>query len=78
MRTATRQRKRVMHFEREEIAGHDYDPSDPAHQKWAHEKGSIFIGDQKVPVKNRGGTDPLRESCSRRWMNGSWRTGNLL
>jgi hypothetical protein len=43
--------ERVMLIEREEIAGPDYDPSDPARQKWAHEKGSIFIGDQKVPVK---------------------------
>ena len=41
----------VMLIEREEIAGPDYYPSDPALQKWAHEEGSIFIGDQKVPVK---------------------------
>jgi hypothetical protein len=41
----------VMLIEREEIAGPDYYPSDPALQKWAHEDGSIFIGDQKVPVK---------------------------
>ena len=41
----------VMLIEREEIAGPDYYPSDPALQKWAHEEGSIFIGDQKVRVK---------------------------
>jgi putative transposase len=41
----------VMLIEREEIAGPDYYPSDPALQKWAHEGGSIFIGDQKVRVK---------------------------
>jgi putative transposase len=41
----------VMLIEREEIAGPDYYPSDPALQKWAHKEGSIFIGDQKVRVK---------------------------
>jgi putative transposase len=42
----------VMLIEREEIAGPDYYPTDPALQKWAHEAGSIFIGDQKVRVKH--------------------------
>jgi putative transposase len=41
----------VMLMEREEVAGPDYDPIDPRLQKWAHEEGSIFLGDQKVPVK---------------------------
>jgi transposase-like protein len=40
----------VMLMEREEVAGPDYDPIDPRLQKWAHEAGSIFLGDQKVPV----------------------------
>ena len=40
----------VMLIEREEIAGPDYYPSDPTLQKWAHEAGSIFMGDQKVTV----------------------------
>jgi hypothetical protein len=40
----------VMLMEREEIAGPDYDPIDPRLQKWAHEEGSIFLGDQKVSV----------------------------
>ena len=40
----------VMLMEREEIAGPDYSPTDPAFQKWAHEQGSIYLGDQKVPV----------------------------
>lgn len=40
----------VMLIEREELAGADYNPRNPSVQKWAHEKGSIFIGDQKVKV----------------------------
>lgn len=40
----------VMLMEREEVAGPDYYPTDPALQKWAHEQGSIYLGDQKVPV----------------------------
>ena len=41
----------IMLIEREELAGPDYDPTDPDLQKWAHEAGSIFIGDQKVKLK---------------------------
>ena len=40
----------VMLMEREEVAGPDYYPTDPAFKKWAHEAGSIYLGDQKVPV----------------------------
>ncbi|MDF0651145.1 MAG: IS256 family transposase [Nitrospira sp.] len=40
----------VMLIEREEVTGPDYYPTDPALQKWAHEDGSIFMGDQKVKV----------------------------
>lgn len=40
----------VMVMEREEVAGPDYYPTDPAFQKWAHEQGSLYLGDQKVPV----------------------------
>jgi hypothetical protein len=35
----------VMLIEREELAGPDYYPINPDLQKWAHEDGSIFIGD---------------------------------
>jgi len=42
----------VMLIEREELAGPDYYPINPDLQKWAHEDGSIFIGDQKVRVKH--------------------------
>ena len=40
----------VMLMEREEVAGPDYYPSAPAFKKWAYEQGSIYLGDQKVPV----------------------------
>lgn len=40
----------VMLIEREELAGPDYHPTDPALQKWAHDAGSIYLGDQKVKV----------------------------
>lgn len=38
----------IMLMEREELAGPDYRPINPNLQKWAHEEGSIYIGDQKV------------------------------
>lgn len=41
----------IMLIEREEIAGPDYHPRSPSIQKWAHEDGSVYIGDQKVKVK---------------------------
>jgi len=40
----------IMLIEREELAGPDYYPTDPGLQKWAHEAGSAYIGDQKVKV----------------------------
>jgi hypothetical protein len=40
----------IMLMEREEVAGPDYYPTDPAFKKWAHEKGSLYLGDQKVCV----------------------------
>ena len=40
----------VMLMEREEVAGPDYYPTNSVFQKWAHEQGSIYLGDQKVPV----------------------------
>ena len=40
----------VMLIEREEVTGPDYYPTDPDLKKWAHEGGSIFMGDQKVKV----------------------------
>jgi len=40
----------IMFIEREELAGPDYYPTHPGLQKWAHEAGSAYIGDQKVTV----------------------------
>jgi hypothetical protein len=55
----------VMLMEREEVAGPDYDPTDPAFKKWAHEAGSLYLGDQTVTVPRprlrhveQGGDDP--------------------
>lgn len=42
----------IMLMEREELAGPDYFPTDPDLQKWAHEDGSIYIGDQKMKAKH--------------------------
>ncbi len=36
--------------EREELAGPDYCPKTPGVYKWAGQPGSVFIGDQRVPV----------------------------
>jgi len=42
--------ERVMLIERREVAGPDDYPTDPDLQKWVHEAGSAYIGDQKVRV----------------------------
>lgn len=41
----------ILLMEREELAGPDYHPTDSRLQKWAHEEGSVYIGDQKVKIK---------------------------
>jgi transposase-like protein len=40
----------IMLMEREELSGPDYYPTYSGLQKWAHEKSSVFIGDQKIKV----------------------------
>lgn len=40
----------VMLIEREELAGPDYYPTNSKLQKWSHEEGSVYIGDQKVKI----------------------------
>ena len=40
----------IMLIEREALADPDYYPTHPGLQKWAHEAGSAYIGDQKVTV----------------------------
>lgn len=39
----------ILLMDREDIAGPDYAPKDGIY-KWAHQQGSVFIGDQKVKV----------------------------
>jgi transposase-like protein len=41
----------IMYMEREEKAGPDYHPSSPGLQKWASQRGSIYVGDQKIAVE---------------------------
>ena len=40
----------VLLIEREELAGPDYYPTNPKLQKWSHEEGSVYIGDQKIKI----------------------------
>lgn len=42
----------IMYIEREEISGPDYRPCTPGLQKWASQKGSIYLGDQKIRVEH--------------------------
>lgn len=41
----------IMYMEREEKAGPDYHPSSPGLHKWASQRGSIYVGDQKIAVE---------------------------
>jgi len=40
----------IMYVEREEISGPEYHPHIPEIKKWASQKGSIYIGDQKLRI----------------------------
>jgi putative transposase len=40
----------IMELDREEQAGPDYRPKTPGVYKWAAQPGSVFVGDQKLPV----------------------------
>ena len=51
----------IMYMEREELAGPDYHPSSPDIQKWASQKGSVFIGNQKFEVQYPGLRGPKGE-----------------
>jgi len=42
----------IMYIEREEISGPEYYPRDCRIQKWASQRGSIYLGDQKVGVEH--------------------------
>jgi transposase-like protein len=40
----------IMYIEREEIAGPDYQPTNPGIYKWASQPGSVYIGEEKIKV----------------------------
>ena len=40
----------ILYMEREEKSGPDYHPKSPELRKWASQRGSVYIGDQKVFV----------------------------
>ncbi len=42
----------VMYCERETIAGPDYNPKQTGTYKWGSQPGSVYIGDQKMPVEH--------------------------
>jgi DNA-binding transcriptional ArsR family regulator len=42
----------IMDMEREELSGPDYLPRQKGVYKWAYQPGSIYLGDQKVPVSH--------------------------
>src|SRR3990167_8325350 len=41
----------IIYIDREEISGLDYRPSLPDVYKWVSQAGSVYIGDQKIPVQ---------------------------
>ena len=43
---------RLMYMEREEKSGPDYHPTSSGLRKWASQRGSIYIGDQKLSVEH--------------------------
>ena len=42
----------LMYMEREEKSGPDYHPTSSGLRKWASQRGSIYIGDQKLAVEH--------------------------
>ena len=42
----------IMYMEREEKSGPDYHPTSPELRKWASQRGSVYIGDQKLFVEH--------------------------
>ena len=49
----------IMYMEREEIAGPDYQPIDPAIHKGGTQQGFAYLGDQKIGLR-RSGTPTMR------------------
>ncbi len=55
----------IMYIEREEIAGPDYQPTNPGIYKWASQTGLVYLGDQKIKVnrpriRSRSAEIPLK------------------
>ena len=42
----------IMEIDREEKAEPRYQPHDPKVKKWGSQVGSVYIGDQKIPVEH--------------------------
>jgi len=42
----------IMYIEREEVAGPEYHPLSSEIKKWASQRGSIYLGDQKISVEH--------------------------
>ena len=56
----------LMYMEREERSGPDYHPTSSGLMKWASQRGSIYVGDQKLCVEHprlRGDVKKLVETC---------------
>lgn len=58
----------IMYIEREEVAGPDHFPFRSEIQKWASQRGSVFIGDQKVGVEHPRLRGPEGEMALRSYM----------
>ena len=56
----------LMYMEREEKSGPDYHPTSSGLRKWASQRGSIYIGDQKLSVEHLGcAARRVRSACAR-------------
>ena len=42
----------IMYMEREDKSGPDYHPTSPELRKWASQRGSVYVGDQKLFVEH--------------------------
>ncbi len=51
----------LMYMEREQRSGPDYRPTSPGLMKWASQRGSIYVGDQKLRIEH-----PHRFWCATR------------
>ena len=56
----------LMYMEREERSGPDYHPTSSGLMKWASQRGSIYVGDQKLCVEHPGCAARRVRSCCER------------